>query len=304
MRTLRAGTVVLAALAAVVMAGGGPAKADDGGGVTVTPTDPQGRWNPPRVDIGVHTPGDAGGGQPGAGPGNAVGAGHRGSSGRPDGCYWVADPGVEAVERGMDDPPDSPPPPGTHLYARMCPGGVLHGWRWLTPAQAGGNPGPAVDPATLAQTAYRQLVLGVPVIRTSPAVAVPQLVRVPTWLWVDRQVWAARSRTAAVPGLSATATARPVRVSWSTGDGVTVVCRGPGTAFRAGVDRASGGSPDCGHTYLRASAGQAGGVFVVTATVQWSVSWAGGGQAGVLPPLTSAATVTLRVAESQALNDE
>jgi len=45
-------------------------------------------------------------------------------------------------------------------------------------------------------------------------------------------------------------------------------------------------------------------VFTVTATVDWSVSWSGGGQAGVLPGLTSTSAVVLRVTESQALNDQ
>jgi hypothetical protein len=44
-------------------------------------------------------------------------------------------------------------------------------------------------------------------------------------------------------------------------------------------------------------------VFTVTATVDWSVSWSGGGQTGVLPGLTSMSAVVLRVTESQALND-
>jgi hypothetical protein len=191
--------------------------------------------------------------------------------------------------------------PDSHLYALVCDGQPVS-YVWLGAGQQAALAAPS--PAELGQQAYRQLVLAVPVVRTSPAVTVPQLVRVPTWLWVDPGVWAARSKTAAVPGLSATATARPVRVTWSTGDGATVVCRGPGTPFRPGVNRASAASPDCGHTYLRASASQPGGVFAVTATVEWSVSWVGGGQAGALPPLTSAATVTLRVTESQALNDE
>jgi len=305
MRAGRIGLVAVALMASATLATlASPAHADGGGGggVTVTPTDPQGRWNPPRVDIGVRVPGHISHDSSATAAGTATAAAGYGSA-PADGCRWVADPGVEAVERTMPDAPDGSAPPGTHLYARMCPGGVLQGWQWLTPAQAGNTGGPAVDPATLAQQAYRQLALAVPVIGTSPGVEVPQLVRVPTWLWVDEGMWITRSRTAAVPGLSATATARPVRVRWSMGDGVTVECRGPGTPFRAGVDRAAGASPDCGHTYLRPSAGAPGGVFRVTATVEWSVSWAGGGQAGALPALTSASAVTLRVAEAQALND-
>ena len=97
-----------------------------------------------------------------------------------------------------------------------------------------------------------------------------------------------------------TATATPVRVTWSLGDGSTVVCRGPGTPFPAGGDPKAA-SPDCGHTYRRSSAGQPGEAFRVTAAITWSITWAGGGQAGELPALETAGVAALRVAESQAL---
>ena len=54
---------------------------------------------------------------------------------------------------------------------------------------------------------------------------------------------------------------------------------------------------------LRRAAGSAGpgGVFALTATVTWQVTWAGGGATGTEPALTSTATVTIRVVESAAL---
>jgi hypothetical protein len=90
-------------------------------------------------------------------------------------------------------------------------------------------------------------------------------------------------------------------VTWSLGDGSTVVCNGPGTPYAAGGDPAAP-SPDCGHTYARSSAGEPGGVFVVSATVSWGVSWTGGGQSGTLPALTTTSSAQLRVGESQAIN--
>jgi hypothetical protein len=265
------------------------------GGVVVTPTDPGGKYGPPRVDVGVDTPG-----QPGT---NGVRDG--GGSGSSSDCAYSPAPDMESWLRHL---PSRLPSPGVdktdpklHLYAQTCNGQPV-GYVWLGPGQQAALALPT--PAELAQRAYRQLVLAVPVIHTSPAVSVPQLVRVPTWLWIDPGVWAPRSRTAAVPGLSATATARPVRVTWSTGDGSGMVCRGPGTPFRPGVDRASAASPDCGHTYLRSSASAPGGVFTLTATIDWAVSWASGEQAGTLPGLTSTSSVLLPVTESQALNDQ
>lgn len=286
---------VLALLAGAVLSVT-PAHADDGG-VVVAPTDQGGVFAPPTVDVGVRTPRHPGhgGSRDGSTPG-ADGA---------DSCSYTPAPDMEAWSRAL---PSRLPAGGTdqvdpalHLYALVCDRRPVR-YVWLGPAQQATLAIPS--PAELGQRAYRRLVLAVPVIRTSPAVGVPQLVRVPTWLWIDRSVWTPRRKTAAVPGLSATATARPVRITWSTGDGATVACAGPGRPFRPGTDRASAGSPDCGHTYLRPSTGEPGGVFPVTATVEWRVTWTGGGQAGTLPPLTSQTTVVLPVTESQALNDQ
>lgn len=163
-------------------------------------------------------------------------------------------------------------------------------------------PGPVLpDPAALARQAYDQLRLPSPAIRLSPAGR--QLVNLPTWLWLDRAGWGAASATAAVPGESVTATATPTSVTWVLGDGSTVTCHGPGTPYTSSMN-ASGGSPDCGHTYLRSSAGQPGAAFAVTATVHWSVTWAGAGQAGTFAALTTTATVNVPVAESQALTSK
>jgi len=161
------------------------------------------------------------------------------------------------------------------------------------------TPGPALpDPAALARQVYDQLRLPSPAIRLSPAGR--QLVNLPTWLWLDRAGWGAASATAAVPGESVTATAVPSSVTWALGDGSTVTCTGPGTPYSASMNP-TGGSPDCGHTYPRSSAGQAGATFAVSATVHWSVTWAGAGQAGTFAGLTTTATVNVPVAESQAL---
>ncbi len=154
------------------------------------------------------------------------------------------------------------------------------------------------DPAALARQTYDQLRLPSPSIRLSPVGR--QLVNLPTWLWLDRAGWIAASATAAVPGESVTATAVPTSVTWVLGDGSTVTCAGPGTPYSTGLNPA-GGSPDCGHIYRQSSAGQPSAMFAVSATVHWSVTWAGAGQGGTFAGLTTTATVTVPVAESQAL---
>lgn len=157
------------------------------------------------------------------------------------------------------------------------------------------------SPGELGRQASSRLVLPTLVVSTSPGPGVPQLVRVPTWLWVNADSFGQQSATASVPGMTVTATAAPVSVVWSMGDGSRVECSGAGTPWRAGMNPAAA-SPDCGHTYVRASTSEPGGVFVVSATVTWRVSWAGGGQTDELDPLETTATTQLRVAESQAVN--
>ncbi|MGH3947507.1 MAG: hypothetical protein ACRDSE_00045 [Pseudonocardiaceae bacterium] len=155
---------------------------------------------------------------------------------------------------------------------------------------------PVASPEVLARHARSMLMLPDVLIRVSPAG--DQLVGLPSWLVVDPASWQTRSATASVPGVSVTATARPVSARWVMGDGNSVVCHGPGTVWRPGLDPAAD-SPDCGYRYSRSSAGAPGAAFPVTVTISWQVSWAGAGQSGIVPGLTTTGGVPLRVAESQ-----
>jgi hypothetical protein len=155
------------------------------------------------------------------------------------------------------------------------------------------------SPEELAQMAHQQLRLPEPSIAASPSG--DQLVNLPTWLWLS-DGWGPVSATASVPGVSVTATATPISVTWSTGDGATVTCTGAGTPFDPGSDPRAP-SPDCGHTYRSSSASQPGQAFPVTATVHWTVSWSGAGRSGTFPEMTTTSTTAFRVAESQALNN-
>lgn len=211
-----------------------------------------------------------------------------------DGCYYKPAPApapeMQAVLRGADQGPGG-------WYDFTCPGtpGTGGGTAWV----AGAGPAPeAISPQVLARQAVSRLSLPSLSIGLSPTGT--QLVKVPTWLWIDPAAWKAHSATAAVPGLSVSATATPSQVIWSTGDGGSVTCSGPGTPWRAGADPAAE-SPTCGHVYLEGSAGQPSGLFTVSATVSWSVTWAGGGQGGALPGLTTTTRVPVRVAEVSAV---
>lgn len=158
---------------------------------------------------------------------------------------------------------------------------------------------PAPAPVDLARRAHAQLGLPDPKIATNPRGE--QLVNLPTWLWLAGGDWRPVSATAAVPGVSVTATARPVKAVWSLGDGNSVVCRGPGTPYTGAV-AAGRSSPDCGHTYRTSSADRPDRAFAISVTVHWRVAWKGGGQAGTFPDLTTASSEAVRVTESQALN--
>ncbi|RLK61911.1 hypothetical protein CLV68_2456 [Actinokineospora cianjurensis] len=179
------------------------------------------------------------------------------------------------------------PTTGGGWYLLTCLPDFQDGPFWVADAA----PAP-VSPRVLAETARNRLSLPRPSILASPAQN--QLVNLPTWLWVDRGAWVPVSVTASVPGVSVTATARPTAVTWSMGDGTTVTCNGPGDPLLGGDPRAA--SPTCGHTFRRASER-----YPVTATIHWSVSWAGAGTGGTFPELTTSTTTAFRVVEIQAL---
>ncbi|WP_235498513.1 MULTISPECIES: hypothetical protein [Frankiaceae] len=173
-----------------------------------------------------------------------------------------------------------------------------YGIVWRPDAQMGAVVPPS--PEVMAQRAVNRLVLPAPAFGLSPDVETVQLVGVPVWLWVDAASWMSVSATASVPGVSVTATARPVSVVWDFGSGGQVRCAGPGRAFQAGVDDPAAMS-ECAIRFTRGSAGEPGGRFPLTVTVSWQVGWVGGGQTGEAAGLTSQTTASVAVGESQAL---
>lgn len=171
---------------------------------------------------------------------------------------------------------------------------------WIPDAPQQGQGAPQPTPAQLAQVARNQLRLPSPEIQANPAEE--QLVNLPTWLWLDRGDWGSVSATASVPGVSVTAVARPKSVVWTMGDGKSVTCGGSGTPYGSSTSPKSP-SPDCGYTYRISSAGQPDSAYPVSATMHWTVTWAGAGQTGVFPDMTTTSNADFRVAESQALNN-
>lgn len=152
-----------------------------------------------------------------------------------------------------------------------------------------------ITPAELAQRATDELAIRYPEPRTSPSIAINQLVGIDTWLWVDPSAWQPITATAAIPGLSVSATATPRRVTWEMGDGTTVTCEGPGTPYddsRPEADQAT----DCSHTY------QDRGAYTASVTITWAVRWsASDGGAGTLADVARTTQFPMNVAERQAV---
>jgi hypothetical protein len=88
------------------------------------------------------------------------------------------------------------------------------------------------------------------------------------------------------------------------GDGSTVVCNGPGSAYDP-TRPPDAQHSSCTYTYRRSSAGEPDQRFAVSATATWRVTWQATGllpTSGQLPPLQRTAQLALQVAEAQTLN--
>lgn len=272
--------VTAALLGAAFLAAGSPASADDrpdgGGGAYVAPNgDP------------TATAGDGGSG---GGGGGGTGGGDD------DPCEWrvlVEDDFAFAVYRS-DSSATQHSATGRWLQ-RWCPGvgAVEVDGYYLTPE------GGLVDPYALAVEALASVSISPPEIKTSPSEDGRLYVQVPTWLWVEGAWWQSYEATATAGRVWSTVKATPVATTWVMGDGDTVSCRGPGTAWRPGLPEGSSG---CTHTYRTSSAGEPDGRFVLQATVTLEVSWtsnATGG--GTLPAISRTSTVQVDVGEIQAI---
>jgi hypothetical protein len=167
---------------------------------------------------------------------------------------------------------------------------------------------PQVDPHALALQAEQSMTLPTPSLHLDPAGS--SVVGLATWLWIDPALWHDDMVTAAAGDVSATAVARPVGVTWSTGDGAQFACGGPGVPYAPAVPAGSQFTY-CSHSYARSSLGQPtpdgdpdDGRYPVSATVEWAVSWtaAGATGGGQLPTLYTTGDTSLRVVQVESLN--
>jgi hypothetical protein len=168
------------------------------------------------------------------------------------------------------------------VYQRTCrngPDGAPVNSTFVADGAAAGVA--AVDPAVVAQQAVAKMKLVGPDI-ASPRAAGKYIVGVPMWMWVNKSptAYGPNTTTATAGGVTVTATANVSKIDWKMGDGSTVTCNGPGTAYAASYGKQE--SPTCGHTYTRTSVSQSGAKYAVTATATWTVDWQvnGGGGTG------------------------
>ena len=168
------------------------------------------------------------GGQPGSGGGDGAGAtltsGGGGASAPPQCPDFV--PYSVAIPGGGDGgpPPAGAPQPGA-WYVNLCAQGGVQGMatgvEWFATGQVPGTPPP--DPALVGAQAASELRLSSPSLVLSPSNS--GYVNLAEWLWIDPSIWHPFTTTAQACNAggctTASATATPAYVTWSTGDGST-----------------------------------------------------------------------------------
>ena len=291
---MRGAAVVTAALlsigAALVGLSAGPAGADTGsagagsGGGTVS--------------VGAGS---------GSGSGGSGGGSSSGGSGSGGGSPWTCTYTILTLNN-QGGFPNGGPTPGA-WYSVTCDdiatGAQVTQTVWIT------NPAavpPPVDPRVLAVQAENSMTLPAPAVSLNPSGS--SVVGLATWLWVDPRVWHTYSVTASAGAVSATATAQPIGVTWTTGDGWTETCGGPGVPYNPSLP-STWQQTYCSHTYARTSIGQPSpdgdpdhGQFALVATVEWAVTWTAVGApgGGALPTLYTSSPAQLRVVQIESLN--
>jgi len=173
-------------------------------------------------------------------------------------------------------------------------------WSQDPPPDAGAGP----TPRDVAQLAIKQMRLSAITIGIAPEPGPDSIgmVGMPVWMWAkapnDHTVGPITA-TASAGGLSITATAKVLRVTWDMGDGTEVVCTTAGTPYQPSYGRKD--SPDCGHTYTKSSAHEPGEAYTVTATSSWVITWEGAGQTGTIRLNGLSRSTQIRIGEAQVL---
>jgi hypothetical protein len=169
---------------------------------------------------------------------------------------------------------------------------------WVPPGGPAGGP---VDPGVLARSALGVLALARARVETAPAYPDPSIVGVRNWLWVPEAQWRPLRKTVRAGATAVSVTATPSRVVWDMGPDETS-CDNAGRVWRDGMGDSA--VTRCGYTYEQTSEDERGGVFDVTATIDYEVDWTCTGvcttDSGSLGTVAApVGTGTMRVLQSQ-----
>lgn len=267
--------------------------------IVVTPGEGRGA---PGVGIGVYSPGGGMPGGPSGGGGvtpvlNPVGTGGSGPVGG-NGNPFI--PG----NTSPGSYPGCPPALNDPAWVAYCNPPA-------TPAAAGAAAAPPPPPSiALASAAYGELTMPAPVPSHYPTGTLREnghpytLVNANTWFWTDPATWKSVSKTVSAGAVWGKATATPVSLSFSPGDGAAAVsCPGPGAPFVATTDTwVSPVNPQgCSYRYVQSSLGFGGDDQVTaTYTISWRVDWTGSdGSRGTFNDLQTQTASRFAVAELQ-----
>ena len=168
---------------------------------------------------------------------------------------------------------------------------------WTAPGQ---EPGPP-SPEQLAATALGLLPLETADVHTAPEPPAATYLGVENWLWLPDSQWTALSKSVSAGGTTVTVTAVPSQVDWSLGP-ASLTCYDPGTPWVNGMTDAA--TTTCGYTYRETSDSQTDGLFAITATIRYQVTWSctgscptTGGDLGLID--APAGSGTMRVLQRQ-----
>jgi len=225
----------------------------------------------------------------------ALGSGGTNTGGSAQGpavtCHWLMaeeapmSPSQQRAMTTVQTVRTSPDGSQEHLYARACAGTVT-AWQWFRVTSV-------ADLVGQAAAQVRRLLPRPAGVFTPPANA--GVVHVPVSFAVPAGQWAPISATATAAGASVTVTARPSGLVFTSGEGGSADCPGPGST------RASAAA--CSYTYANASSVAPGGrSWPASLAIRWTVGWtASDGERGALDAMTTTMPVALTVREIESV---
>jgi hypothetical protein len=188
------------------------------------------------------------------------------------------------------------------VYQCYQPQTALLVWIWSQGPPPNSGAGPT--PGEVAHLAIKDMNLTAINIGIAPEPGSDSigLVGMPVWMWAtnpDDHTYGPVTASASAGGITVTATARVLKLTWLMGDGTKVVCHTAGTPYQPSYGMQE--SPDCGHIYTKSSSHEEDERFTVTAISDWVVTWAGAGQSGTIRLNGLQRSVEVAIGEAQVL---